>query len=186
MKSLIINLTLFKAGWIACVFGAAAGLPEVGAAAVAVAAGVHLWLARDARSEGLLLALAAALGLSWESALVATGVVSYDVGVLLPGIAPYWIVAMWILFATTLNSGMRWLRKSLVLASVAGAIGGPMSFLAGQKAGAVTFSDPVLALSLIGAGWAALLPIMVRSAAWLDEMDSTLAFARAQTQGEEA
>ncbi len=186
MKSLIINLTLFKAGWLACVFGAAAGLPQIGIAAVAVAAAVHLWLARDARNEGLLLVLAAALGISWESALVASGVVGYDVGVLLPGIAPYWIVAMWILFATTLNSGMRWLRKSPVIASIAGAIGGPMSFLAGQKAGAVTFSDPVLALTLIGAGWAALLPIMGRGAVWLDEMDSRLAFVGVPTEGEES
>ncbi len=186
MKSTLINLTLFKAAWLACVLGAAAGVPMVGVGAVAVAAAVHLFLARDARSEGILLLLAAALGLSWESALVATGVVSYGVGYILPGLAPYWIVAMWVLFATTLNSGMRWLRKSMPLAIVAGAIGGPMSFLAGQKAVAVVFSDTTLALTLIGIGWAVLLPLMVRAAMWLEEMQTRFAPLRVQTQGEES
>ena len=161
-------------------------MPIVGVAAVAAAVAVHLLLARDARSEGILLLLAAALGLSWESALVATGVVGYDVGHILPGIAPYWIVAMWVLFATTLNSGMRWLRRSLPLASIAGAIGGPMSFFAGYKAGAVTFADTGVALTLIGIGWALLLPLMVRAATWLEEMESRFALLRVQTQGEES
>ena len=146
MKSVLINLTLFKAGWLACVLGAAAGMPLIGVAAVGVAVVVHLFLSQNPRGEGVLLFLAIALGLSWESTLV----VSYDVGNVLPGLAPYWIVAMWVNFATTVNSGMRWLRKSLPVAILAGAIGGPMSFLAGQKAGAVTFSDTGLALAVIG------------------------------------
>ena len=186
MKSLFINLTLFKAGWLACVFGAAAGMPLIGVAAVGVAVIVHLLLSRDARSEGVLLILATALGLSWESTLVAVGIVSYDVGILLPGVAPYWIVAMWVLFATTLNSGMRWLRRSLPVAVAAGAIGGPMSFFAGQKAGAVTFSDTGIALVVIGIGWAVLLPLMVRAGVWLEEAELRIAPLRAQIQGEES
>ena len=71
---------------------------------------------------------------------------------------------MWVLFATTLNIGMRWLRKSLVIAAIAGAIGGPLSFLAGEKAGAVMFSDTTIALAIIGLGWAVLLPLLVRFA----------------------
>ncbi len=184
MNSLIINLSLFKAGWLACVFGAAAGMPLIGVAAVLLAATVHLLMSEDARSESLLLLLAVALGLSWESTLVSAGVVSYEVGNVLPGIAPYWIVAMWVLFATTLNSGMRWLRKRNLVAALAGAIGGPMSFFAGQKAGAVSFSNTGVALVVIGIGWAVLLPLMVRAAVWFEE-----AYTRAtplKAQGEES
>ena len=39
-----------------------------------------------------------------------------------------------------------------------------MSFLAGQKAGAVSFPDQALALAVIGLGWAILLPLLVRFA----------------------
>ncbi len=186
MKSVFVNLTLFKAGWLACVFGAAAGAPLIGLAAVAVAVAVRLLQCSDARGESLLLLLAVAMGLSWESTLVASGIVSYDVGTLLPGIAPYWIVAMWVLLATTLNAGMRWLRNSLPLAVAAGGIGGPMSFLAGQQAGAVSFGDTGIALLVIGLGWAVLLPAMVRAAVWIEDAEHRSAPLRAQTQGEES
>ena len=73
------------------------------------------------------------------------------------------------LFATTLNVGMRWLRKNLLVASIFGALGGPMSFLAGERIGAVSFSDTSTALVVIGLGWAVLLPLLVRYAARNDE-----------------
>ena len=75
---------------------------------------------------------------------------------------------MWVLFATTLNVGMRWLHKSNLVAIAAGAIGGPLSFLAGERAGAVSFADPLFSLGVISIGWALLLPILVRVAARFD------------------
>ena len=168
MKSVVINLSLFKVAWLITVLAAAASMPIAGPIAVAVAVAVHLARASQARSETLLLGAAGIIGLLWESALVAFGVLEYKSGLLLPGFAPYWIVAMWVLFATTLNVGMRWLKKSILVAAVAGAIGGPMSFLAGQKAGAVSFADPTMSLLVIGAGWALLLPILVQLANQLD------------------
>ncbi|MDJ0940948.1 MAG: DUF2878 domain-containing protein [Woeseiaceae bacterium] len=169
MKSLIINLTLFKAGWMAAVFSAAASLPLIGAATVAVVAAIHVARSEHRRSELMLLGMAALFGIVWESLLVQAGVVSYSTGILAPGMAPYWIVAMWVLFATTLNVGMRWLRRSPVIAAIAGGLGGPMSFLAGEKAGAVNFAEPVAALIIIGAGWAIMLPMLVRYAVEFEE-----------------
>lgn len=164
MKAVVVNLSLFKIGWLACVLTAAASMPYIGTAVVGIAVLVHLWLVKDSGGEFRILLFAAFLGLAWESLLVATGVVQYSAASFLPGTAPYWIVAMWVLFATTLNIGMRWLRKSLVVAAIAGAIGGPMSFLAGEKAGAVIFADTTIALAVIGFGWAILLPVLVRFA----------------------
>lgn len=161
MTSVVINLTLFKAAWAATVVSAAAGKPAIGLAAVGIAVAVHLARTADARREAALLALAAVVGLAWESALVAAGVLQYDVGQGLPGVAPYWIVGMWVLFATTLNVGLRWLRKSRAAAVVAGAVGGPLSFLAGASAGAVILAEPTSSLVVIGAGWAVLLPLLV-------------------------
>ena len=178
MKSVLINLSLFKAAWAATVFGAAASVPVAGAIAVAIAVLVHLARTRDVRAEATLLGLAAIVGLIWETLLVATGVLEYSSGNLVPGVAPYWIVAMWILFATTLNVGMRWLRKSTAIAVLAGAIGGPASFLAGASAGAVKLSDPLTSLLVIGFGWAVLLPLMVRIAARFDGQESQLLAAK--------
>lgn len=169
MNALLINLSLFKAGWLAAVFAAAASLPVLGTAVIGIAVAVHLWQSDEPRDELLLLALAAAVGFVWESLLVYAGIVQYGPNTALAATAPYWIVAMWVLFATTLNVGMRWLRKNLLVASLFGGLGGPMSFLAGEKAGAVTFPDTSIALVVIGLGWAVLLPLLVRFAARNDE-----------------
>lgn len=165
LKSVLINLTFFKAAWLITIFAAAASMPIAGAAAVAAAVAVHVLRSDKRRAELVLLGAAGLVGLVWESLLVATGVLQYESGFLLEGLAPYWIVGMWILFATTLNVGLRWLQKSTLVAALVGAIGGPMAFLAGQKAGAVGFADPVVSLAVIGVGWMVLLPVMVRIAA---------------------
>lgn len=168
MKHVIVNLAVFKATWTAIVISAAAGAPIIGVLAVAMAVGIHLWLCDSAESEIRLLLVAAALGLAWESALVFSGLLEYSSGTWAHGMAPYWIVAMWVLFATTLNVGMRWLRRSNVIASVAGAVGGPLAFFAGASLGAVEFPNPVIALASIGIGWAVLLPLLVQIAIRLD------------------
>jgi hypothetical protein len=85
------------------------------------------------------------------------------------GLAPYWIVAMWVLFATTLNVGMRWLRRSTAIAAVAGAIGGPLAFFAGASIGAVELVSPAIALIAIGIGWAVMLPLLVKLTVWLED-----------------
>ncbi|MGI9205949.1 MAG: DUF2878 domain-containing protein [Woeseiaceae bacterium] len=164
MKAVFVNLSFFKIGWLASVFSAAASMPVIGIIVVGLAVGAHLWLADDSHSELKLLAFAACLGLLWESFLVATGLVRYEASAMLPGLAPYWIVGMWVLFATTLNVGMRWLRKNVAVAATAGAAGGPLSFLAGEKMGAVGFANTSLALFIIGLGWAVLLPVLVHFA----------------------
>ncbi len=169
MKQVVVNLSFFKVGWLASVFAAAASMPVLGTLVVGIAVLAHLWLADNSQKELRLLAFAAFLGLLWESLLVATGVVQYEASSILPGIAPYWIVGMWVLFATTINVGMRWLRKSVAVAAVAGAIGGPLSFLAGEKMGAVSFANSSLALFVIGLGWAVLLPLLVHFATRNDE-----------------
>lgn len=161
MKSALLNLLSFKAGWAAVIFAAAASMPEVGLLAVAAVVVLHLARTPDVRPEFTLLFVAAGMGLVWESILVNAGLLQYDTGQLVPGVAPYWIVAMWVLFATTLNVGMRWMRRSALIAALAGAAGGPLAFLAGERVGAVTFSDATIALAVIGLGWAVLLPMLV-------------------------
>ena len=164
MKAAVINLVGFKLGWAAVILTAAASMPALGLVAIAAVVALHLARTPDARPETIMLVAAAAIGLVWESVLVATGLLTYDTGLLLPGMAPYWIVAMWVLFATTLNVGMRWMRRSAIVAAVAGGVGGPMAFAAGERLGAVTFADPVVSLAAVGVGWALLLPMLVNVA----------------------
>jgi hypothetical protein len=165
MNSAILNIGLFKAGWLAAVFSAAASMPIAGTAAIAAIVTAHLVRTEDIESELRLLMVAAAVGFAWESLLAGTGLVEYGAGAGYAGVAPYWIVALWVLFATTLNVGFRWLQERLLVASLVGAIGGPLSFLAGARSGAVSFPDATVTLAVIGIGWAVLLPMLVLFAA---------------------
>ncbi len=160
MPLVLKNLILFKTGWAACVLGAANGMAWLGAAVVGLVAAEHLRTARIPGRESALLAVAAVVGLAWESALVTLGLLEYRAGNFAPGFAPYWIVAMWVLFATTLNVGMKWVKRHWLVAAVAGGLCGPLAFFAGERAGAVEFTQNYGSLLAIGVGWAILLPVM--------------------------
>lgn len=161
----LLNVVVFQLGWFACVLGAARGQPLVGLATAAVAIVLHLFLAGSARArEGLLVAGVALAGAAWESLVAGLGLVVHPEGSGFVGFVPLWIVALWALFATTLTVSMRWLFGRPALAVVAGAVGGPMAWFSGARLGAVTFPDPVVALAVESAGWALLLPLLVRSA----------------------
>jgi hypothetical protein len=77
-------------------------------------------------------------------------------------LAPLWIVALWVQFGTVLHFCMRWLSKRYLLASVLGLVGGPMSFLAGERLGAATFGEPrALSLAILALSWSIVLPALV-------------------------
>ena len=156
----IQNLVLFKLGWLACILFAAAGEPALAILAVAFVVGVHLAKAPVPVKEALLLTCAGLIGLVWESFMVFTGLIEYAGVGTGAALAPYWIVAMWVLFATTINYGFRWIKRHWALASFFGAIGGPVAFIGGVAMGAAQFTDTPLALAVIGVGWAFLLPLL--------------------------
>lgn len=180
MKSIALNVTLFKLGWLSVVFGAAAGLTEFGVAAVGVVIVIHLLRAKRKTDELIVVGAAGLIGLAWETFLLQVGALSYSEAGALDSLAPYWIVSMWMLFATTLNLSMSWLRKNLIVAAVAGAIGGPMSFLAGEKIGAVTLNEA--GVWLIALGWAVLLPIVAALAGRYDGYGEARAIAGGEPQ----
>jgi hypothetical protein len=157
----LLNLVLFKAGWVACVVFAARDLPVLASVAVAVVVTLHLLRVAVPVKEAVFLSAAALLGLGWESLVLASGVLEYRPSSASGGWAPHWIVAMWMLFATTINHGFRWIKRSWILAAGMGLVGGPLAFVAGAGLGAVAFTDTFAAIALIGAGWMVLLPILV-------------------------
>ena len=168
VKNALINYVVFQAGWIACVWGAATGRPWLGLLVVASVVVMHLLMARRPGREAGLLLVCAAVGLVFESALLWSGWVAYPNGSWLPGVAPYWMIALWVLFGTTLNLSMRSLRSRPWLSAVLGAIGGPASYLAGEGLGAMSLLQPTPALVTLALGWALMLPPLFRLAARFD------------------
>lgn len=160
MRDTIVNLVSFKLGWVACILFAAMGKPVLATLAVAITVAVHLARVPVPSKEALWLLCAGLTGLVWETLVVWSGLVEYPAGGHAGLLAPYWIVSMWVLFATTINFGFKWIKRHWTLGAVFGLVGGPLAFLGGSAAGAAQFSNTPMAMLLIGLGWAVLLPLL--------------------------
>ena len=146
-------------------------MPWLGPLTVMVALLIHFYFAKRPRRELMLILSAAIIGAGYDSLLLAAGWVQYSSGLFSELVAPYWIITMWMLFATTLNVTFRWLHGRWALAALMGAFFGPMSYLAGSAAGAVELVNPLAALSSLGVAWALLMPGLLLVAR---ELDGTL------------
>lgn len=165
---ILINFVLFQIAWFACVLGGANGMAWAGPAVVAAVALYHLSRADNPQGELALLAVAAAMGTVFDSALVASGALAYPSGQWHPLMAPYWIIALWVAFATTLNVSLGWLKGRNLLGFLFGALGGPLAYYSGSLLGGVTFNAPVVALTALAVGWGLITPVLVAIAARLE------------------
>ena len=156
----LINFAVFQLGWFACVLGAAWGRPWLGTAIALAIVGWHLGCAPRPRAELALVLAAAGIGALWDSLLAALGWIEYPNGTLIAATAPHWMVALWMLFATTLNSSLDWLKGKRWLAAGFGAVGGPLGYLAGERLGALALVEPTAALIALAGGWAVLAPLL--------------------------
>lgn len=165
---LVVNFLLFQLTWFACVLGAAHGMPWLGPLAVSLFLVFHLTRAPRPAAEVRLLAGAALTGALFDSLLAASGWLAYPSGQWHPALAPYWIVAMWVGFAATLNVSLAWLKRRPVVAGLFGIVGGPLAYLAGSKLGGVELVDPTAALLALGVGWGLIMPVLLRLAERFD------------------
>ena len=174
-KTKLLNLALYELGWFACVLGAAAGAPLAGAAAAVALTAAHVTLAVERRRELLLIVSVGLLGLALETALLPLEVLIFDSAPSRASLPPAWIAALWLQFATLLNYSLDWLSGRPLVAFVAGFVGGPLAFLAGERLGAATIGDPRLhSLLVLALVWGLVMPALFLLAARLKGPDAGL------------
>lgn len=172
--AVLVNVLAFQAGWFACVLGGARGLPWAGALAAVAIVGWHLSRAGRPGRELRLVLAAGLAGAVLDSLLAAAGLTRYPSGVLIPQTAPYWIVAMWLLFATLPNVSLRWLKGRPGLAAVLGLVGGPLAYYGGAQLGGVDFprgAGP--ALGALAVVWGLVTPALMAASCRWDGMAGT-------------
>lgn len=157
MNHKVINFILFQIGWFACVLGAASNISHWALLVALVVVITHLIQVDKPAREILFLAIVTALGYAWDSLLVALDLFEYA-DTTLTDFAPLWIAAMWLMFATTLNSSLSWLQERFILASVLGGLLGPVAYYSASKLGAVSLIEMPDALIFQAIGWAILMP----------------------------
>jgi len=167
----VVNFVGFQCAWFACVLGAAAGRAWLALPVVIAVVGWHVARASAPRRELAVLLIAATAGALWDSVPAAAGWIVYADGVVIERAAPWWIAALWLSFATTLNVSLRWLRGRWLAAPLLGAVAGPLCYRAGAAFGALSLAEPLAALVAQSVAWALLLPALVEVARRFDGVE---------------
>ena len=170
MNLALINILAFQAGWFACVLGAARGSLWAGPIVVVVSLAFHLALAKDRRNEARLFVVAGLLGFFLDSVQAAMGIFFFTTAETMPEwspswLSPPWMVALWPNFAATFHVSLSWLTGRYALAASLGAVGGPLSYYAGARLGALSFpTELTTSLLVVGLVWAIALPVLLWAA----------------------
>lgn len=153
----VINAVLFQLAWFGFVAGAARGTAWWGLIPLGVLAAHALWIPATRSSDLALGAAALVTGIVLDGSFARLGWLVYADGV--PALlgAPWWILAMWLAFAWTLNHSLTYLQKHLGVAIALGVIAGPFSYyIAGRAWGALEFTgDPTVTLAWLAVSWGA-------------------------------
>ncbi|MCB1683651.1 MAG: DUF2878 domain-containing protein [Pseudomonadales bacterium] len=141
----IVNLVLFNLTWFACVLGGSLiGLVGV-AALLCFSITQGTW-----RADGALAVFLIVVGWSLDSVWVAFGVLDFD-----SRFAPLWIGLLWVAVGFSINHSLAFFRDQPVLGALITGLCAPLSYLGGEKLGAVVVPE-VAALGVISISWVVL------------------------------
>lgn len=156
MVEKLISFFLFQIAWFVAVLGGAHDLDFVASCPALALFAFHIlnnhqrWFEATAS-----IATIFAMGVLIEIILLKSGVITYHGLTSSTSFPPLWILALWLAFATLPDGALAWLEGRIVLQIVFGALGGPLSYVAGEKLGAVqlnpsfTYAMVVLAVAWI-------------------------------------
>jgi hypothetical protein len=168
MNPKLLNFLLFQVVWFVAIEGATRGQVGWGPIAAGAFVAVHLsWTPRgERRAELLYLAFITALGMLLDTGLLAIGATGFPHGgTHLGWIPPVWIASLWLAFGCLPRFSLAWMRGRPWLAASLGALGGPASYLAGARLGAVSTSTPqTWTIVALGVEYALVMPLLLSMA----------------------
>lgn len=162
----IINFIGFQIGWFACVLGGAYGMPLLGPLLAIPIMAWHFSQAHDWPKELSLIIIIALTGSLFDQFLLWLGWIQYPASSLPSWLLPVWMTTLWVMFSSTLNVSLRWMRGRYVIGFIFGMIGGPVAYLAGQKLGAMALISQTNVLIVLAVGWSLMMPAML----WLSSI----------------
>lgn len=157
------NAIAFQLVWLAAVGGAGRGWWWSGPLALALFAAWQLSASRDPGADLRIMGIAALVGAAVDTLWIQLGLMAFSTPLPWAGVAPVWIVVLWISFALTLNHSLSALKPRPWLAAALGLVGGPLAYLVAERAwDAVTLGpEPAMALLALGIAWALLTPLLL-------------------------
>lgn len=140
-----LNAALFQLVWFAAVLGAAHEQPGWAWGSLVLLAAqtltTSLW-----RIDLAFAVVCMAIGFLVDSLWSWAGVLEYTGA----GLAPAWILTLWAATGLSLNHSLGWFRTRALIGGLAAGVVAPISYLAGERLGAISVPTPALL------GWVAL------------------------------
>ena len=157
---LFCNTFLFQIGWWGCVLTGRNSPVSAPILITSVILIIHfLVISTKLKPELLTLFLTTVVGCIFETVLISQNVYVLPLGNTL---VPVWLICIWILFSTTLNHSLRWMRGRYISSAVLGFVFGPVSYSAGVGFELFEIHEPSWQrLVVIGFGWALLTPFFI-------------------------
>jgi hypothetical protein len=157
-----LNFVFFQMLWFSCVVGAGAyGLGWLALGAVAPIATLT-WFSQTRSADVLVAIVALCAGLIIDNVWVALGILSYPENTF----APFWIALLWVGLGLTVNHSMALFRDHTLLGSLVVGLAAPLTYLTGERFGAVTVNDLYLT-PMISLAWFGVFFALSKFALWL-------------------
>ena len=157
----ILNALGYQVGWWTCISSIRWGLELEAIVLCAVMFGIHLRFSMAPSRELKLGSVALLIGVFVDSMLKQFAVIEFY-GWSLGPLSPYWLWALWILFAFTLNNSLAILKtQSLFINAFIGMIFGPLTYYAGAKLGAASFVASTAHIMTLSFVWMLAMPLLV-------------------------
>ncbi len=140
---LIFNFTGLQVTWAACAYGATHALPLLGVYVGLAYIVAHFIFSKLRIRDLKIMLIVGLLGIAIDSIFTQFNLLSFPefTNQHLP--IPAWLIVLWFVFALMVPYSLYWLRKNLKIASIAGALGGSLSYLLGHILGALHFAEPI-------------------------------------------
>ncbi len=176
----IISFLFFYIGWGICLECASQGEPYIGPLVVFGMLVFHLGFIKRRMEELFLVITVALAGTVIDSIYSFVGLIHYKAGYpAFPHLAPLWLTSVWVLYAMCLNYSLSWFYQRWILASVLGASTAILSYLAGERVGAIVFLHPTFTMECtIGLVWAVAFPLSLIYSRWVSRQFANCRFCK--------
>ena len=145
----LLNAFGFNLIWFGCIFYGNYFVPV----AIAILA-IHLYFVKSTQHEIKTLLIATNIGVFIDVILTYMNIYQFDTLSTLSFLGlPLWLITLWLCFAATINHSIQFVKCSLPIQILVGAIAFPLSYSSGHKLGAVGLGYPlfntIIVLSII-------------------------------------
>lgn len=154
MFKLLVNYIAFVLGWAVCTVG---GNTFVWGGVLAGLA-LHAYLQKPSWMEWFAILWVGCFGF-----LVDAFLIHFMVFQPLPeqGLSPWWLVGIWIFFATTIRHSLKWLVGRPILGAISGGLAGMFVYTTAENVGSLYFIHPTMGPIVILATFAILVPALI-------------------------